>query len=333
MKIVVTGAAGLLGGRTVGVVRERGHEPVGFDLRDSANTAVVGDLNDAEARGRAMAGADAVIHCAAYIDWSVWAVPRLHEVNVEGTRSVIGAAQVAGVSTLVFVSSAEAVWTSRGGLGNADESLRYPQTHGNPYGASKAQAEQLVLAANSPSLSTCALRMGGIWGPGDRLRFQQQILSAKRGRRAVLGDGSARFSHVFVGNLAHGLVRVAEQLDPEHPGAGRPFFIDDEPPKNFFAFFEPFLEALGLQAREVRLPAAPLRVLAGLSDGLSRVVGKHLPPRPDLSRLAIEATLQDYWFNTSAFREAFGYEPPIPFDAALAETVVWLREAFDIPAK
>jgi nucleoside-diphosphate-sugar epimerase len=333
MKIVVTGAAGLLGGRTVGALRERGHEPVGFDLRDSANTAVVGDLNDAEALGRAMAGADAVIHCAAYIDWSAWADPRLQEVNVDGTRSVIDAAQAAGVSTLVFVSSAEAVWTASRELSNVDESLGYHARYGNPYGASKAEAERLVLAANSSSLSTCALRMGGIWGPGDRLRFRQQVLAAKRARRAVVGDGSARFSHVFVGNLAHALVLAAEQLGPEHPGAGRPFFVDDKPAKNFFAFFEPFLDALGLEPREIRIAAGPLRLLGDLSDLAYTLLGRHLPPRPDLCRFSIDATVQDYWFNTSAFREAFGYEPPIPFDDASAETVAWLREAFDIPAK
>src|SRR5439155_13833339 len=63
MKLFVTGAAGMLGQRVVGVARELGHDAVGSDIDDL-------DLTDAEAvRARLRAEAPvAVVNCAAYTD-------------------------------------------------------------------------------------------------------------------------------------------------------------------------------------------------------------------------------------------------------------------------
>lgn len=56
----------------------------------------------------------------------------------------------------------------------ADEDTPYLQSsqYGNYYAESKSAAEQLILAENCPpKFSTCALRLRGIYGPGEVKNF------------------------------------------------------------------------------------------------------------------------------------------------------------------
>lgn len=65
--LVVTGAAGMLGRRVVADAEKAGWKVIGLDLRDAD---LVVDLTDAAATSAALAGtsADAVVHCAAWVD-------------------------------------------------------------------------------------------------------------------------------------------------------------------------------------------------------------------------------------------------------------------------
>lgn len=65
--LVVTGAAGMLGRRVAADAKVAGWEVLGLDIRESD---LVVDLTDAAATTAALrdAGADAVIHCAAWVD-------------------------------------------------------------------------------------------------------------------------------------------------------------------------------------------------------------------------------------------------------------------------
>src|SRR5881409_3746160 len=101
MKVVVTGAAGMLGQRVVGVARELGHDAVGSDIDDL-------DLTDADAvRARLRGEApSAVVNCAAYTDVDG---AESHEdlatlVNGAAAANVAGACQEVG-AFIVHVST------------------------------------------------------------------------------------------------------------------------------------------------------------------------------------------------------------------------------------
>ena len=70
---------------------------------------------------------------------------------------------------LVFTSSPSVVHAG-GDIEGGNESLPYPEKFQAPYPATKALAEQLVMAANGPDLQTASLRPHFIWGPGDTCR-------------------------------------------------------------------------------------------------------------------------------------------------------------------
>jgi nucleoside-diphosphate-sugar epimerase len=85
---------------------------------------------------------------------------------VAGTASVLAAARAAGASSFVHVGTEAALFVGRD-LVAVDESVPLPTHNPFPYGASKAAAERLVLAAHGPEMRTIVLRPRLVWGPRD----------------------------------------------------------------------------------------------------------------------------------------------------------------------
>ncbi len=110
MKLLVTGAAGLIGGYVAREMVARGHTVRGFDLREGDVPGVEwaqGDLRDLDVMEAAVDGMDAVCHLAAIPNSrprSEW--PEVVDINWRGTYIVMEAMARRGVRRVVFASSA-----------------------------------------------------------------------------------------------------------------------------------------------------------------------------------------------------------------------------------
>src|SRR5947208_13996502 len=104
MRVLLTGGTGFIGAHTASALLAAGHEPrllVRNVDRVTANVGalgvaaddldlVVGDMTDADAVAKAVAGADAVIHAAAMVTPLNRSNPQQTiDTNVAGTRTVI----------------------------------------------------------------------------------------------------------------------------------------------------------------------------------------------------------------------------------------------------
>nr|MDT0522848.1 NAD(P)-dependent oxidoreductase [Streptomyces sp. DSM 41633] len=108
LTIAVTGAAGMLGSHLVARLAADGHDVIGIDLRDDPHPPpgvrhVVADIRDGVVLGRAFAGADALVHCAAALP--SYPVDQIRSITVDGTRTVLSAAHRARVPRVVHISS------------------------------------------------------------------------------------------------------------------------------------------------------------------------------------------------------------------------------------
>jgi uronate dehydrogenase len=112
--VLVTGSAGRIGRAVVQELHARGQPVRGFDRipTPDVSDALVGDLTDAAAVGRAAEGVGTIIHLAATPDDDDFLTQLLPN-NIVGSYHVLEAARQAGVGRLVLASSGQVVWWQR----------------------------------------------------------------------------------------------------------------------------------------------------------------------------------------------------------------------------
>jgi len=164
-KVLVTGAAGLLGRFVVAELARHGHTVRGFDRRrgDADIEWRVADVTDLAAVRDATQGMDAVLHIAAIPN--IWSGDgqTIIRVNVQGTYTVFDAAEAAGIRRVVFCSSdSVAGYTVREGRmlppRYAPLDLSHPLLATDPYAISKVLGEDLARAYALRGMSVLALR-------------------------------------------------------------------------------------------------------------------------------------------------------------------------------
>ncbi|MCF2127023.1 NAD-dependent epimerase/dehydratase family protein [Strepomyces sp. STD 3.1] len=103
MRVLVTGHAGFIGSHVVTALREHGHEPVGYDVREDP----AADVRDPAAVAKALTGVDAVCHQAAMVGLGNGVADAAEYVshNDLGTAVLLAAMAEAGVGRLVLAGS------------------------------------------------------------------------------------------------------------------------------------------------------------------------------------------------------------------------------------
>jgi nucleoside-diphosphate-sugar epimerase len=184
---VVTGGAGYIGATVCEELLAAGREVVVLDVLEHRQTdvverltrrgakVVVGDIRDAVARDRALAGARDVVHLAAIVgDPACARSPELsREVNVEGSRAVIDSARAAGVQRLVFASTCSNYGRMADPTVPIDEQGEL--TPLSLYAEQKVEIEQALLGGDFAPLKVCCLRFATVYGVAPRMRFDLTV--------------------------------------------------------------------------------------------------------------------------------------------------------------
>lgn len=312
MRVLVTGGGGFLGAAICRQLLQRGIEPVAYqrsaapDLAAAGVTIRRGDICDRRTLAAAARGCAAIIHTAGKA--GVWGDPaEYYRINVDGTRAVIATCRDEGIAVLVHTSSPSVVHAGRD-IERGTESLPLPRHFLAPYPASKARAERLVLAVNGRGLRTTALRPHLIWGPGDPHILPRLIARVRRGRLFLPG-ADKRVDTVYVDNAAQAHLDALQNLLGEASGAGRPYFITNEEPLPQREIIGKLLEAAGIDARIVPVPAWLARTAGAIGEAAWRAL--RLGGEPPLTRFTASQLTTAHWFDTSAARRDLGYRPRI----------------------
>ena len=147
---LVTGASGFLGWHVSRKLLDRG-DRVRVLARDPSRVReldgveiVRGDLRDAASLKPAVSGCGVVYHVAA--DYRLWVRDRaeMFRSNVEGTRSLLGAAKSAGVERVVYTSTVGCIGIPKDGEGDETSPVG-AQDMAGAYKRSKFEAERVAL--------------------------------------------------------------------------------------------------------------------------------------------------------------------------------------------
>ncbi|MBL0226305.1 MAG: NAD-dependent epimerase/dehydratase family protein [Geobacteraceae bacterium] len=326
MKALVTGGGGFLGGVIVRMLRERGDEVRSFSraaypaLSALGVEQALGDLADRDAVIAAAHGCDTVFHVAAKA--GIWGDYRdFHQANVLGTAHILDACRINGIGRLVYTSSPSVVFDGSDVEGG-DESIPYPASYEAHYPATKALAEQMVLAADSPGLATIALRPHLIWGPGDNHLVPRIVAKGRAGRLRRIGSHPNLVDTVYVDNAARAHLQAADCLAPGSPVAGRAYFISNGQPLPLWEMVNRILAAADIPP-----------VTRSISPGLAYTAGcicegvwglLHLGSEPPMTRFVAHELATAHWFDISAARRDLGYQPEVTIDEGLQRLREWL---------
>lgn len=328
MRILVTGATGFIGTYVVRYLLEAGHEVKALIHGEPEETAriklgtgvelITGDVTRPESLPKAFEGCDCVIHAVAVVGgYGSWQM--FERVGVQGTRNVINAAASSRVARFIHVSSITVYGTN---------SKQFPCTEDMPveenpepwnfYARQKVLAEKDVWKAHRAGrLEATVLRPSITLGAGDQNVVGRILKIVKSPFGAIVGTGENRVPCVVVEDLAEAIVRVVSSertIGKAYNLSGKSHITQKE-------LFALHALAAGLKPVKRRLPRNLLMRVAGLMEGVYRLLGRR--DEPFCTRLAITLASWDCLLDCSKAANDLGWEGLRSYKDAINRSVRW----------
>jgi uncharacterized protein YbjT (DUF2867 family) len=286
VKVLLTGATGLLGGALLDLLLAEDHEvrclvregsPRASRLDQRRIELARGDARDAGALSRALSGTEALLHVA----------------GIEYSSAVLEAARRAGSSRLVMVGSTSA---------HSAYSFR-----SNP----KLRMEELVRGSG---LAYTIVRPSMIYGSEVDKNVHRLLRFLDRSPVfPMFGSGENLWQPVYHEDCARGVYEALVR-----PSAvGQSYDLPGAEPLTYFEMVETAAGALGRKPRIVRLPLEPVRRLLAAAEALQL-------PFPIKSEQVLRLR-EDKAYPYDKARRELGYAPR-PFGEGIALEVARLRE-------
>lgn len=273
---------------------------------------LLGDIRDPDIVGKAMDGADLVLHAAGIIHPR--RIGELYEINRDGCRCLAQAAVASGAQRFVFISSNAAAGFAAAGRPMRESDEPRPQSH---YGRSKLEGEQVLWdVLSGTSTEGVVLRPTTFFGPYFPPRHLKAYKLARSGRPLVIGSGNNQVSMIYIDDLVDALGRA---LTVPQAAGGTAFVAGSES----YAWQEVFIamgQAQGVQVHPLRVPGV-VAGLCALGDRVLSSAGLYSM----MVHVAGEAT-QHMACNPEGARTLLGFSPTVDLYDGMKRAVEWARE-------
>lgn len=324
MKVLVTGASGLLGRAVAQLLFDSGYSvrTLQRSAVDDPWESMQGTVADPDVAARAVAGVDAVIHLAAKVSITgQWA--DFVTTNIVGTRQLVTAARHAGARDFVFVSSPSVAHFGSSivgaGAGTAD-----PERARGHYARSKAAAEELALAADSPEFRVTAIRPHIVWGPGDTQLVEPVVQRARAGRLPLLDGGRALIDTTYIDNAAAAIVRGLVRMDYAH---GQALVVSNGEPRPVGELIAGICAAAGVSAPGYSVPGWLARGAGSVIEKAWSVADARglVHDEPPMTRFLAEQLSTAHWFDQRHTQAVLDWRPAVSLDDGLARLAEYYR--------
>jgi 2-alkyl-3-oxoalkanoate reductase len=323
--VLVTGGSGFVGGAVARQLRTENCAVRALVRRNSDTAALTaagcelryGDITNAASVCEAMAGTDAVVHCAAFAsDWG----PRetFAQVNVEGSRHIFDAALECKVKRVVYISTADVFGIYTDGR-VIDDTFPLKET-GFPYSDTKAEADKLALAyGQEKGLPVAVIRPMWIYGPGDRT-FLPELIDAMRKREMVFfGSAHNTIPLCYIDNLVDAILLT---LTCER-AIGQGYLVGDGAVVTWQELTDLLSDRLDLPKVKWTIPLSMANAVAAGAETLARM--KRSTQRPVLTHYELEMGGRDMRYSNSKICRELSFSPRVLPEEGLARTIEWLK--------
>lgn len=319
MKVLVTGGTGFVGSHSVRALLGAGHE-VRLLARDPARVTqkaveiARGDVTDAAAVAKAVAGCDAVLHAGSVYSLERKRNAEVRRVNAPGTRIVLEAGLAAGCNPVVHVSSIMAL------LGGTPRSATIfaDSPPGDPvgvYARSKRDSDLIARGLQAQGHPVVITYPGGVWGPQDPYLGESSRMALQMARGLVPLTSMGRFGVVDVRDVAavHAALMKRHDRPARYPAFGNSIRHCD--------LHRMVCNAAGV--RRLNLPSPALMAYCSIPMfQLIAAAGVHWAHTPDGAYLV----WCDHPVDNGASERELGATFR-PAEESVRDTVAWLKQA------
>ena len=320
-RILVTGAAGLIGRHLVRELLQKGarvrifvrRPPPSEFMNDSNVEVFIGDLGDPAAVDQAVAGTEIVYHVGAAMKGGA----HDHERGtVCGTQNVVESILRHDVQRLVYISSLSCLHATVSGRGaevTEDWPIEPSPRKRGAYTQAKTEAEKIVRdAVRNRHLRAVVLRPGRVFGPGMTL-LTPEVARRIRNLFVILGDGTRELPLVYVDDVVNAIILAGENSKFD----GRVFHIVDRTHITQNQLVRDYISKNATGAKVIHLPVA---VLYGLALGLE-VLSKVLKRAAPLSVYRAKSALARMQFDCSRAENEIAWQPRVGIVSGLRKTM------------
>ena len=325
-KMVITGAAGFLGGRAAKhfaahfpeytVLATSRRSSRADELTAAGCVFQAGDLTDAQFCEQLTQHAEIVVHCAA-LSAPFGAYETFRQSNIVATETLLKASLQNGAKRFIFISTPSIYfdYTDRLGIKESDP---LPPKMVNYYAETKLKAEELVLAMNGQGIETIALRPRAIIGAEDTVIFPRVLEAYHKGRLKIIGDGENICDLTCVRNVIeaiHCCIRAAADA------CGEAYNITDGQPVKFWEALKYALVKLDLQPPTRKIPKGVALWAGRLLENIAKTFHPH--KEPTLTRYGVGILFVNLTLNISKAQKRLRYQPVMTTFEGIDEYVAW----------
>jgi nucleoside-diphosphate-sugar epimerase len=330
VKVLVTGAAGFLGGHLVDMLLEHGDE-VRAMVRPMEEVSrlgkldgvevVQGDLTNGESLKRAVQGVKRVYNVAAKT--GPWGLEKDYSaVNVWGVADLITAAMDAGVERIVHTSSITVYGHHLHGIITEDHPFH---AEDNPYSRTKIAGEKLVADfVKERGAPIVVVRPAWIYGPRDTASFGRFVALVEAGKGFLIGSGKNIVPVVYVRDVAQGLIKAGDASDEV---IGKAYTVADDRRVTQAEYLNTIADFLEVPPVSRKLPYVALYTAGRAAELLWQVLGRRKSAPPPVTTYGVTLLGGNQEFSIEKARRELGYEPEYDVIRGLYEGVNWYVEA------
>jgi 2-alkyl-3-oxoalkanoate reductase len=324
--VLVTGASGFLGSRTVAILSELGCSVHALVRKTSRTghlllpkvTIFHGDVAEAESMKAAFEGAEYVIHTAADTGGSEEG-GKLS--TIQGTMNILTLCEQYNVKKLVYISTCNVYGVADFGndqVVTEESSLeRFPEKRGH-YTHAKLKAEQLVTGVmEKGTVPIVCLRPGTIYGPGGEI--YTPMIGFPMGNKffAVIGDGRFVLPLVYVDNLVDAIVIAMKMSN----STNEIYNVVDPIKVTKRDYMEGLIKKIYPDSSTIYIPFSILKMIVYFQEKLFRAIKR----RPFLTCYRLVSSQKPIIYDSSKIRNDLGWNPPVSPDAAFVKLILYER--------
>ena len=320
MRVLITGANGLLGNNITRLAQNRGLEIVSLSRSDQSCRAfeglnievIVADLSDRQGLSRVFETRfDVVIHCAAHIHIGWKFMDKGMQVNRDGTRLLLEEANRRGIK-FIHVSTVNTLAVG------TKETIVDEDTLGNgqipcTYVVTKKASEKLAVDAAAAGQDVVIVHPGFMLGPFDWKPSSGRMIQALQGFSPLAPSGGCTVCDPR--DVAEAILNSIERGVP-----GRHYILGGEN-ITYLELWRQICAVLGKRGpfTSMRLPG---RIIGGaIGDMISHFMTTEL----DINSAAIGMASQFHWYSSHRAITELGYKPR-PVNESIRDAVHWLRQ-------